>query len=47
MGPVSRPAYGDTTAALRSLEEFEIEQTPEIDYKAIERKLRIHNLKNK
>ena len=49
MGPVSRPAYGDTTAALRSLEEFEKESEPahEIDYKAIERKLRIHNLKTK
>jgi phage head maturation protease len=47
MGPVSRPAYGDTTAALRSLEETEKEAEHEIDYKAIERKLRIHNLKNK
>lgn len=44
MGPVSRPAYGDTTAALRSLEETEKEAEHEIDYKAIERKLRIHNI---
>jgi hypothetical protein len=44
MGPVSRPAYGDTTAALRSLEETEKEAEHEIDYKAIERKLRIHKI---
>lgn len=44
MGPVSRPAYGDTTAALRSLEEFEKEQVPEVDYKRIERKLKLHQL---
>jgi hypothetical protein len=47
MGPVSRPAYGDTTAALRSLEETEIEQEHEVDYKTIERKLKLHNLKTK
>lgn len=47
MGPVSRPAYGDTTAALRSLEETEKEPEHEVDYKTIERKLRIHNLNNK
>jgi phage head maturation protease len=47
MGPVSRPAYGDTTAALRSLEDFEKEQTPKIDYNAISRKLKLHKLKEK
>ena len=47
MGPVSRPAYGDTTAALRSLEDFEKEQTPKIDYNSISRKLKLHKLKEK
>lgn len=48
MGPVSRPAYGDTSAALRSLEEYEKEHQSEpyeADYKRIEQKLRILNLK--
>ena len=49
MGPVSRPAYGDTTAALRSLEEFEkgAEPVHEIDYKTIERKLKLFGLGEK
>jgi len=47
MGPVTRPAYGDTTAALRSLEEFEKEPEHTTDFKSLERKYRIHKLKNK
>ena len=47
MGPVTYPAYPDTTAALRSLEETEVEQAREIDYKSIERKLKLYNLGDK
>ena len=46
MGPVTYPAYPDTTAAMRSLEETEKEQIAEheVDYKTIERKLKLHAL---
>lgn len=45
MGPVTYPAYPDTTAAMRSLEAVDIEEQPKIDYKRLERKLKILNLK--
>jgi phage head maturation protease len=47
MGPVTNPAYIDTTAALRSLESIEDEQKHEVDYKTIERKLKILKLNTK
>ena len=47
MGPVTYPAYPDTTAAMRSLETTEIEAPYEPNYKAIEMKSKILKLNKK
>jgi uncharacterized protein len=41
MGPVTYPAYIDTTAAMRSLEESEVIEERETDFKLLERKIKV------